>query len=120
MLTGITQGDSLYWNGTDWVVTRSPMTWWELGANGSNHFTINGPGFSTPTEDPTLYVMRGMTYAFDNSSNGGSHPFRIQSVKDFLELLILRDRVVVERMFYIGQFLWMLQILFIINAPFTR
>ncbi len=78
-VTGITQGDSLYWNGTDWVVTRSPMTWWELGANQSNHFTINGPGFSTPTEDPTLYVMRGMTYAFDNSSNGGSHPFRIQS-----------------------------------------
>jgi len=80
-VTGITQGDSLYWNGTDWVVTRSPMTWWELGANGSNHFTINGPGFSTPTEDPTLYVMRGMTYAFDNSSNGGSHPFRIQSTQ---------------------------------------
>ena len=80
-VTGITQGDSLYWNGTDWVVTRSPMTWWELGANGANHFTINGPGFSTPTEDPTLYVMRGMTYAFDNSSNGGSHPFRIQSTQ---------------------------------------
>ena len=80
-VTGITQGDSLYWSGTDWVVTRSPMTWWELGANGSNHFTINGPGFSTPTEDPTLYVMRGMTYAFDNSSNGGSHPFRIQSTQ---------------------------------------
>ena len=80
-VTGITQGDSLYWNGTDWVVTRSPMTWWELGANGANHFTINGPGFSTPAEDPTLYVMRGMTYAFDNSSNGGSHPFRIQSTQ---------------------------------------
>ena len=80
-VTGITQGDSLYWNGTDWVVTRSPMTWWELGANGANLFTINGPGFSTPAEDPTLYVMRGMTYAFDNSSNGGSHPFRIQSTQ---------------------------------------
>ena len=23
--------------------------------------------------------MRGMTYAFDNSVNGGAHPFRIQS-----------------------------------------
>jgi plastocyanin len=77
-VTGITQGDSLYWNGTNWVVTRSPMTWWELGADGANHFTINGPGFSAATSDPTLYVMRGMTYAFDNSSNGGSHPFRIQ------------------------------------------
>ena len=80
-VTGIVQGDSLYWNGTDWVVTRSPMTWWELGADGANHFTINGPGFSAATSDPTLYVMRGMTYAFDNSTNGGSHPFRIQSTQ---------------------------------------
>ena len=80
-VTGITQGDSLYWNGTDWVVTRSPMTWWELGANQSNHFTFNGPGFSGATDDPTLYLMRGMTYAFDNSVNGGSHPFRIQSTQ---------------------------------------
>tara|TARA_B100000035_G_scaffold314246_1_gene329994 strand:- start:1004 stop:2224 length:1221 start_codon:yes stop_codon:yes gene_type:complete len=80
-VSGIVQGDSLYWNGTDWVVTRSPMTWWELGADGANHFTVNGPGFSAATNDPTLYVMRGMTYAFDNSTNGGSHPFRIQSTQ---------------------------------------
>ena len=77
--TGIAQGDSLYWNGTSWVVTRSPMTWWDLGANASSHFTFNGPGFSAPTDDPTLYVMRGMTYAFDNTANGTNHPFRIQS-----------------------------------------
>jgi hypothetical protein len=77
--TGIAQGDSLYWNGTSWVVTRSPMTWWDLGADQSSHFTFNGPGFSAPTDDPTLYVMRGMTYAFDNTANGTNHPFRIQS-----------------------------------------
>lgn len=78
-LTGITQGDSLFWNGTNWVVTRSPITWWELNSSGSNHYTFNGPGFSGPTNDPTLYVQRGMTYAFDNSVQGGAHPFRIQS-----------------------------------------
>jgi len=80
-VTGIVQGDSLYWNGTDWVVTRSPMTWWELNASGSDHYTINGPGFASPTNDPTLYVHRGFTYAFDNSVQGGSHPFRIQSTQ---------------------------------------
>ena len=80
-LTGITQGDSLFWNGTNWVVTRSPITWWEIGANQSNHYTFNGPGFSGPTDDPTLYVQRGMTYAFDNSVQGGVHPFRIQSTQ---------------------------------------
>tara|TARA_B100000965_G_scaffold404490_1_gene435360 strand:+ start:231 stop:1451 length:1221 start_codon:yes stop_codon:yes gene_type:complete len=80
-VTGIVQGDSLYWSGTNWVVTKSPMTWWELGADGASHFTFNGPGFSSATSDPTIYVMRGMTYAFDNSSNGGTHPFRIQSTQ---------------------------------------
>jgi len=78
-VAGVAQGDSLYWNGTDWVVTRSPMTWWDLGADGASSFTFNGPGFSAPTSDPTLYVMRGMTYAFDNSANSTAHPFRIQS-----------------------------------------
>ena len=77
----INQGDSLYWNGTDWVVTRSPITWWELSASGANHFTFDGPGFAAATEDPTLYVMRGMTYAFDNGANGTNHPFRIQSTQ---------------------------------------
>ena len=80
-VTGITQGDSLYWNGTDWVVTRSPIIWWELNANGSSDYTFAGPGFAGTVNDPTLYVYRGFTYAFDNSIQGGSHPFRIQSTQ---------------------------------------
>jgi hypothetical protein len=80
-VSGISQGDSLYWNGTSWVVTRSPITWWELGANGSTDYTFNGPGFAAATNDPTLYVYRGFTYAFDNSVSGGAHPFRIQSTQ---------------------------------------
>lgn len=71
------QGDSLFYNGTNWVATRSPITWWELGANGASHYTFEGPGFATPTDDPTIYVMRGMTYAFENTT-GSAHPFRIQ------------------------------------------
>lgn len=78
-VTGITQGDSLYWNGNDWVVTRSPMTWWEINANGSSDYTFSGPGFDGTVNDPTIYVYRGFTYAFDNSVQGGAHPFRIQS-----------------------------------------
>ncbi len=78
-LTGLTQGDNLFWNGTDWVRTASPITWWELGSNGSNDYTFSGPGFPVTVNDPTIYVHRGFTYAFDNSSNGASHPFRIQS-----------------------------------------
>lgn len=80
-VSGITQGDSLYWNGSDWVVTRSPIIWWELNANGTSDWTFAGPGFAGTANDPTIYVHRGFTYAFDNSINGGAHPFRIQSTQ---------------------------------------
>ena len=76
---GLVQGDSLFYNGTNWVPTRSPITWWEVNADGADHYTFAGPGFSAATNDPTLYVQRGQTYAFDNSVQGAGHPFRIQS-----------------------------------------
>ena len=75
----LVQGDSLFYNGTNWVPTRSPITWWEVNASGSSDYTIAGPGFATATADPTLYVMRGFTYAFDNTIQSSAHPFRIQS-----------------------------------------
>jgi len=78
-VTGLTQGDMTYWNGTDWVPTRSPVIWWELNANGEADYTFAGPGFAGTAADPTLYVYRGFTYVFDNSVQGGGHPFRIQT-----------------------------------------
>ena len=78
-VSNLTQGDSLFWNGTDWVRTASPIIWWEIGANGSSDYTFTGPGFAGTVNDPTLYVYRGFTYVFDNSVQGSGHPFRIQS-----------------------------------------
>ena len=80
-VSGLTQGDSLFWNGTEWVPTRTPIIWWELNANGNADYTFTGPGFIGTANDPTLYVYRGFTYAFDNSVQGGGHPFRIQSTQ---------------------------------------
>jgi hypothetical protein len=77
--TGLAQGNSLFYNGVSWIPTDSPIIWWDLGADQSNHFTFNGPGFSSVAEDPGLYLYRGFTYVFDNSVNGGNHPIRIQS-----------------------------------------
>ena len=54
-----------------------PEITWTLGASGSNHYTFTGSGFSAATNDPTLYLIRGQTYKFDNQTGG--HPFRIQS-----------------------------------------
>jgi plastocyanin len=81
---GLTQGDMLYWNGSNWIPTRSPMIWYELGAppgNNSSYYTIAGPGFDGLAQNPNVYVHRGFTYAFDNSVEGGGHPFRIQSTQ---------------------------------------
>ena len=48
-----------------------------LGASGSDHYTFTGPGLGHSTlNDPTLYLMRGQTYMFENKM--GAHPFRIQ------------------------------------------
>ena len=55
----------------------APEITWVLGA-GTNSYTFNGLGFpTTPPSNPTLYLIRGQTYKFEN--NTGGHPFRIQS-----------------------------------------
>ena len=54
----------------------TPEITWTLGSSG-NDYTFTGPGFSSATNDPTLYLIRGQTYKFDNQTGG--HPFRIQS-----------------------------------------
>ena len=46
-------------------------------ANGASHYRFAGPGLLNTSDDPTIYVHRGFTYIFENST-GGSHPFRIQ------------------------------------------
>ena len=50
---------------------------WTLGSAGSSHYTFTGSGFTGAVSDPTLYLIRGQTYKFDNQTGG--HPFRIQS-----------------------------------------
>ena len=50
---------------------------WTLGASGTNHYTFTGPGNLSSTTDPTLNLIRGQKYVFQNRSGG--HPFRIQS-----------------------------------------
>ena len=76
---GLAQGNSIFYDGLSWVRTSSPIIWWDLGSDGSSHYTFAGPGFASATNDPDVFLYRGFTYAFDNSVNGGSHPFRIQT-----------------------------------------
>ena len=56
---------------------RGFCTRYYITANGSSSYSMAGPGQRNTVANPTLYLMRGFTYMFENST-GGSHPFRIQ------------------------------------------
>ena len=48
-----------------------------IGASGTSAYTFQGEGLNGTVNNPTLYLVRGKTYRFENGSGG--HPFRIQS-----------------------------------------
>ena len=60
-------------NGTD----RSFAIKYYITANGSTAYRFAGPGILNIRDNPTLYLQRGFTYIFENST-GSAHPFRIQ------------------------------------------
>ena len=72
------QGDVLYYDGSGWVKQNGPTMRWSIGANGSSDYTFSGPGFPASTNDPVLYLMRGHTYIFVNTT-GTSHPFEFRT-----------------------------------------
>ena len=56
---------------------RGFCTRYYVTANGASAYRFAGPGQRNTVDNPTLYLMRGFTYMFENST-GTSHPFRIQ------------------------------------------
>ena len=56
---------------------RGFCTRYYVTANGASAYRFAGPGQRNTVDNPTLYLMRGFTYMFENST-GNSHPFRIQ------------------------------------------
>jgi hypothetical protein len=51
---------------------------WSISASGSLDYVFSGPGIvSGNTNDPVLYLYRGFTYTFVNTT-GSNHPFAIR------------------------------------------
>jgi len=51
---------------------------WSISSSGSTDYVFSGPGIETGnTNDPVLYLYKGFTYTFVNTT-GGSHPFAIR------------------------------------------
>ena len=59
------------------IVTAGSFVTDLITANGASAYRFAGPGQRNTVDNPTLYLMRGFTYMFENST-GSSHPFRIQ------------------------------------------
>ena len=76
--SGLASGDMLYYDGTDFVPTSGPVLEWSIGANGASDYTFQGPGITGTQNDPALYLYKGFTYIFNNTT-GNSHPFYIKT-----------------------------------------
>jgi len=76
-VTGVTTSGSFHSNDTTGDGTDVGFAIkYNITADGSSNYRFAGPGVVNTTNDPTLYLQRGFTYIFNNTSGG--HPFRIQ------------------------------------------
>jgi hypothetical protein len=74
-----TEGDTLIYdeqNGV-WVVSESPSIGFTVSSSGSSSYRFTGGGVTSSTDNPTIYVYRGFTYRFYNSTGAG-HPFALR------------------------------------------
>jgi len=77
-LPSVAEGQSIVGTGTDtYSAYASPVLSWSITANGSTAYRFDGPGLSNTTDNPTIYVYRGFTYRFNNTTGTG-HPFEIR------------------------------------------
>jgi len=54
------------------------IIYFSISANGASAYRFSGGGVDTSEDNPDLYLIRGHTYRFYNST-GSSHPFAIRS-----------------------------------------
>ena len=57
-------------------ISTNVVSKWNITASGSDHYVFEGPGLDGAQNDPTIYLLRGQMYVFDN--NSGGHPLQIQ------------------------------------------
>ena len=56
---------------------RNFATKYYITANGTTAYRFDGPGLVNTTDNPTLFLQRGQTYIFENST-ASVHPFAIR------------------------------------------
>lgn len=78
VVTGPSEGDMTYYNGTNWVAVGGPVYHYTVTNSGTSAYRLEGPGVSNTTDNPNLTLYRGATYIFKNTT-GSAHPFAIRT-----------------------------------------
>jgi len=69
--------DNIIFNGTSWDPVESPTVGFNITAPTMNDYQFSGGGMDSSANNPTIYVYRGFTYRFNNTS-GVAHPFELR------------------------------------------
>jgi len=79
-VSGITTATSFRTNTTvgDGTDVGFAIKYYITANNNSSAYRFAGPGVLNSTDDPTIYLHRGFTYIFENST-GTNHPFAIRT-----------------------------------------
>lgn len=72
-----TVNDNLIYNGSSWDPVVSPTIGFNASANGTGAYRLAGGGVDASTDNPTVFVYRGFTYRFNNTT-GSAHPFALR------------------------------------------
>ena len=56
----------------------SPVLSYTTSNNGAGAYRLTGPGVNSSTDNPTLFLYRGFTYRFNNTTVGANHPFELR------------------------------------------
>ena len=78
-VASLLKGQTLVYTGANFVQSNTPVSMFTVTAPDSSRYQFDGAGFPAGTsgDNPTLFLKKGQTYYFRNTSGG--HPFRIQS-----------------------------------------
>ena len=77
-LSGSANGNqSIVFNGTSWDPVESPTVGFDVTGPNNSAYRFSGGGVNSSTDNPTIYVYRGFTYRFNNTTAAG-HPFALR------------------------------------------